>query len=249
MEFRIKCLDQLHQALLDNAEDLRELTIAEVGAPRLLTHGNQLDAPIGIVKYYADLLRTHPLTEDLGITEIRGQKHHRWIEREAAGVVAAIVAYNYPTQLALAKLIPSLAAGCTIVLKGAPDTPLVTQALGEIIAEHTDIPAGVVNILSSTQVATGEIMTTIPRRRRHVHRLHPPGRRKIMAAAAGTLKRVFLELGGKSALIVLDDATSRPPHSSRRSASARTPVRAAPSPRACSCPATSTTRSSLRSAR
>ncbi|WP_068164793.1 aldehyde dehydrogenase family protein [Rhodococcus phenolicus] len=206
VEFRIKCLDQLHQALLDNAEDLRELTIAEVGAPRLLTHGNQLDAPIGIVKYYADLLRTHPLTEDLGITEIRGQKHHRWIEREAAGVVAAIVAYNYPTQLALAKLIPSLAAGCTIVLKGAPDTPLVTQALGEIIAEHTDIPAGVVNILSSTQVATGEIMTTHPDVDVVTFTGSTPVGRKIMAAAAGTLKRVFLELGGKSALIVLDDA-------------------------------------------
>ncbi|MFD6672977.1 aldehyde dehydrogenase family protein [Rhodococcus zopfii] len=206
VEFRIKCLDQLHQALLDNVEELRELTIAEVGAPRLLTHGNQLDAPIGIVKYYADLLRTHPLTEELGVMEIRGQKHRRWIEREAAGVVSAIVAYNYPTQLALAKLIPSLAAGCTIVLKGAPDTPLVTQALGEIIADHTDIPAGVVNILSSTQVATGEIMTTHPDVDVVTFTGSTPVGRKIMAAASDTLKRVFLELGGKSALIVLDDA-------------------------------------------
>ncbi|MEZ5152699.1 aldehyde dehydrogenase family protein [Rhodococcus zopfii] len=206
VEFRIKCLDQLHQALLDNVEELRELTIAEVGAPRLLTHGNQLDAPIGIVKYYADLLRTHPLTGELGVMEIRGQKHRRWIEREAAGVVSAIVAYNYPTQLALAKLIPSLAAGCTIVLKGAPDTPLVTQALGEIIADHTDIPAGVVNILSSTQVATGEIMTTHPDVDVVTFTGSTPVGRKIMAAASDTLKRVFLELGGKSALIVLDDA-------------------------------------------
>ncbi|MFZ2530111.1 MAG: aldehyde dehydrogenase family protein [Rhodococcus sp. (in: high G+C Gram-positive bacteria)] len=206
VEFRIACLDQLHQALLDNAEELRELTIAEVGAPRQLTYGNQLDAPIGIVKYYADLLRNQPLTEELGAVEIRGQQHRRWIEREAAGVVAAIVAYNYPTQLALAKLAPSLAAGCTVVLKGAPDTPLVTQALGEIIANHTDIPAGVVNVLSSTDVATGEIMTTHP----DVDVVTFTGStvvgRKIMAAAAGTLKRVFLELGGKSALIMLDDA-------------------------------------------
>ena len=65
-------------------------------------------------------------------------------------MVAAIVAYNYPNQLALAKLAPALAAGCTVVLKGAPDTPLVTLALGEIIANHTDIPAGVVNVLSSS---------------------------------------------------------------------------------------------------
>ncbi len=75
-------------------------------------------------------------------------QHHRWVEKEAAGVVAAIIAYNYPNQLALAKLAPALAAGCTVVLKGAPDTPLITLALGELIAKHTDIPAGVVNVLS-----------------------------------------------------------------------------------------------------
>src|SRR5690606_6255201 len=157
VEFRIKCLDQLYRALRENIEELRELTIAEVGAPRILTYGNQLDAPVEIVKYYADLLRETPFTEDLGDTEFRGQPHRRWIEKEAAGVVAAIVAYNYPTQLAMAKLPAALAAGCTIVLKGAPDTPLVTQALAEIIAEHTDIPAGVVNVISSSQVAPGEL--------------------------------------------------------------------------------------------
>ncbi len=232
VEFRIKCLDQLHQALLDNVEELRELTIAEVGAPpRLLTHGNQLDAPpIGIVKYYADLLRTHPLTEELGVMEIRGQKHRRWIEREAAGVVSAIVAYNYPTQLALAKLIPSLAAGCTIVLKGAPDTPpLVTQALGEIIADHTDIPAGVVNILSSTQVATGEIMTThpptstsspSPAPRRSAARSWQPRPTPSSACSSSSAASPHSSCS--------TTPTFRPPHSSLHSASARTPARAAP---------------------
>ena len=100
------------------------------------------------MRYYADLLKTYPLTEDLGNIESRGMQHHRWVEKEAAGVVAAIIAYNYPTQLALAKLAPALAAGCTVVLKGAPDTPLITLALGELIADHTDIPAGVVNVLT-----------------------------------------------------------------------------------------------------
>ncbi|NED69697.1 aldehyde dehydrogenase family protein, partial [Streptomyces sp. SID10244] len=149
---RARCLDQLHKALLAHAEELRDLTIAEVGATKMLTKGNQLDAPIEIVRYYADLLESHSFTEDLGEIEIRGQQHRRWTEREPAGVVAAIIAYNYPNQLALAKLAPSLAAGCTVVLKGAPDTPLVTLALGEIIAEHTDIPAGVVNIITSSKV-------------------------------------------------------------------------------------------------
>src|SRR5690606_23213075 len=126
-EFRVHCLDQLHKALDEHREELRELTIAEVGATRLLTTA-QVDSPIEIVRYYADLLRTYSFTEELGEAEVRGSKHRRWVEKEGAGVVSAIIAYNYPNQLALAKLAPALAAGCTVVLKGAPDTPLVTLA-------------------------------------------------------------------------------------------------------------------------
>ena len=133
-EFRIRCLDQLHRALLKHSEELRELTIAEVGATRALTEGPHLDGPIGIARYYAYLLKTYPMTEYLGDIEYMGQRHHHWVEKEAAGVVGAIIAYNYPNQLALAKLVPALAAGCTVVLKGAPDTSLITLALGELIA-------------------------------------------------------------------------------------------------------------------
>lgn len=206
VEFRIRCLDQLHQALLDHAEELRELTIAEVGATRALTHGAQLDEPIAIVKFYADLLRTYEFSEDLGEKESRGMRHHRWVEKEAAGVVAAIIAYNYPNQLALAKLPPALAAGCTVVLKGAPDTPLITLALGELIANHTDIPPGVVNVLSSSDPAVGEALTTSPDVDVVTFTGSTAVGRKIMAAASDTVKRVFLELGGKSAVIMLDDA-------------------------------------------
>jgi aldehyde dehydrogenase (NAD+) len=206
VEFRIKCLDQFHQALLDNLEELRELTIADVGATVQLTRANQLEAPIRIVRYYADLLREYPLSEDLGEIDISGQRHKRWVEKEAAGVVSAIVAYNYPTQLALAKIIPALAAGCTVVLKAAPDTPLVTLALGEIIAQHTDIPAGVVNVISSSEIAPGELMTTHPDVDVVTFTGSTPTGRRIMAAAADTMKKVFTELGGKSAMIVLEDA-------------------------------------------
>jgi aldehyde dehydrogenase (NAD+) len=206
VDLRIRCLDQLLQALLDHADELRELTIAEVGATRALTHGAQLDEPIGIVRYYADLLRTYPMTEELGEIESRGMRHRRWVEKEAAGVVGAIIAYNYPNQLALAKLPPALAAGCTVVLKGAPDTPLITLALGELIANHTDIPPGVVNVLSSSDPVVGAALTTSP----DVDVITFTGStaigRQIMAAASDTVKRVFLELGGKSAVIMLDDA-------------------------------------------
>ena len=203
---RIRCLEQFHQALLANRDELAALTIAEVGATPALLAGAQLDGPIDIVRYYGELLKTFPMTEDLGNIESRGMQHHRWVEKEGAGVVAAIVAYNYPNQLALAKLAPALAAGCTVVLKGAPDTPLVTLALGEIIAKHTDIPAGVVNVLSSSDPEVGAVLTTSPKVDVVTFTGSTPTGRRIMAAASGTVKRVFLELGGKSAAIVLDDA-------------------------------------------
>lgn len=206
VELRIRCLDQLHRAVVEHADELRELTIAEVGATRALTHGAQLDDPIGIVRFYADLLRDYEFAEDLGNRESRGMLHHRWVEKEAAGVVAAIIAYNYPNQLALAKLAPALAAGCTVVLKGAPDTPLVTLALGELIANHTDIPDGVVNVLTSSGPETGEALTTSPDVDVVTFTGSTAVGRKIMAAASQTIKRVFLELGGKSAVIMLDDA-------------------------------------------
>ena len=204
--FRARCLDQLHRALTEHKEELRELTIADVGAPRMITYGAQLDEPIEIVRYYADLLPGYPLTQELGQLEFRGQQHRRWVEKEPAGVVAAIIGYNYPTQLALAKLAPALAAGCTVVLKAAPDTPLITLALGELIAEHTDIPPGVVNVLSSDSVAVGEVLTTSPDVDAVTFTGSTATGRAIMAAASATVKRVFLELGGKSALVVLDDA-------------------------------------------
>jgi len=206
VELRIRCLDQLHTALVEHSDELRELTIAEVGATRALTESAQLDEPIKIIRYYADLLKTYSMTEDLGEIESRGQRHRRWVEKEAAGVVAAIIAYNYPNQLALAKLGPALAAGCTVVLKAAPDTPLTTLTLGELIATYTDMPAGVVNVISSTDPEVGATLTTS----RDVDVVTFTGStatgRKIMAAASETIKKVFLELGGKSAMVVLDDA-------------------------------------------
>lgn len=110
VDLRVRCLEQLHRALIEHRAELAELTIDEVGATRALTKGPQLDQPIEIVRYYAELLKTYPLTEDLGNISSRGMQHHRWVEKEAAGVVAAIIAYKHPNQLALAKLGPALAA-------------------------------------------------------------------------------------------------------------------------------------------
>jgi len=209
--FRARCLEQLHSALTAHKEELRELTVADVGAPRQITYGAQLDEPIEIVDYYAKLLPTYQFTEDLGLRAFMGNRHHRWVEYEPVGVVAAIIGYNYPTQLALAKIPPALAAGCTVVLKAAPQTPLITLALAELIASETEIPPGVVNIISSAQASVGEVLTTSPDVDAVTFTGSTATGRRIMAAAAGTIKRVFLELGGKSALVVLDDADLQGP--------------------------------------
>jgi acyl-CoA reductase-like NAD-dependent aldehyde dehydrogenase len=205
-EFRLRCLRQLHAALVEHTEDLRTLVVAEVGAPVMLTSGPMLEAPVAMTEWYADLLESYEWTEDLGQREMMGRMSHRWTEREAIGVVAAITPYNYPIQISLAKLAPALAAGCTVVLKAAPDTPLSVLALGKLIHEHTDIPAGVVNVISAEQNDVSELLTVHPDVDMVSFTGSTPVGRAIMKAASDTVKKTFLELGGKSAFIVLDDA-------------------------------------------
>jgi aldehyde dehydrogenase (NAD+) len=106
-----------------------------------------------------------------------------------------------------------LAAGCTVVLKAAPDTPWTASLLGRIAAEETDIPPGVLNVITSSRNQMGQQLVEDPRVDLVSFTGSTATGRTIMAAAAPTLKRLFLELGGKSALVVLDDADS----TSRRS--------------------------------
>jgi aldehyde dehydrogenase (NAD+) len=204
-ELRARCLRQLHQAMVDHHDELADILVAEVGAPRMLTGGPQLATPRGYLTWYADLIDRYEWTTPLGVGDTLAGPANRWIEREAAGVVGAITPWNYPTQINLAKIAPALAAGCTVVLKPAPDTPWSALALGRLAAEHTDLPPGVLNIVSSQVKEIGEVLTTDER----VDMVSFTGStavgRRVMAASAATIKRVFLELGGKSAHIALDD--------------------------------------------
>jgi aldehyde dehydrogenase (NAD+) len=205
-EFRVHCLHQLHQALLDNAESMRALTTAEVGAPAFLTAGPQYDVPVGSVAWVADLAASYAWETDLGVAEPMGIPTKRTVRREAAGVVAAITPWNFPNQINLNKVAPALAAGNTVVLKPAPDTPWVACELGRLVAEHTDIPPGVLNVVTPQSNEVAGRLVTDPRVDVVSFTGSTATGRAIMAAAAPTLKKVFLELGGKSAAIVLDDA-------------------------------------------
>ncbi|MGV9720142.1 aldehyde dehydrogenase [Nocardia beijingensis] len=204
--FRARCLAQLRTALENHVDELREITIAEAGAPRMLTSGPQLEGPVADLGYAAGLPETYAWETDLGVAEPMGIKTRRILRREPIGVVGAITPWNFPHQINFAKLGPALAAGNTVVLKPAPDTPWCAAAVGAIIAEETDIPAGVVNIVTSADHTLGARLTADPR----VDMISFTGStatgRAVMTGAAATLKKAFLELGGKSAFIVLDDA-------------------------------------------
>lgn len=206
LAFRVRCIRQLHEALTKHADELRASTVAEVGCPVALTYGPQLDAPLAGLPWVADLAETYQWETSLGFAEPFGMRTHRTVRREPVGVVGAITPWNYPVQINLAKVVPALAAGNTVVLKPAPDTPYGATLLGQVIAEHTDIPAGVVNVVTSADHAVGQQLCEDPR----VDMISFTGSTatgtRIMTAAAATIKKVFLELGGKSALVALDDA-------------------------------------------
>ncbi|WP_157431565.1 aldehyde dehydrogenase [Actinomadura hibisca] len=207
--FRVRCLRQLREALRRHAGELRELTIREVGAPRFLTFGAQLDAPVDDLGWFADLAESYAWETDLGRAEPMGMPSLRRVVREPVGVVAAITPWNFPHQINLAKVGPALAAGNTVVLKPAPDTPWCAAALGVLIAEETDIPPGVVNVVTSSDHGIGARLARDPRVDLVSFTGSTATGRAVMASAAETLKKVFLELGGKSAFVVLDDADLR----------------------------------------
>ncbi|MFF0818691.1 aldehyde dehydrogenase family protein [Rhodococcus sp. NPDC003318] len=203
--FRRKCLIQLQDALRKNVEELRPIVVAEGGLPLALTYDVGLDGGIEMMSHYIDLLDTYDF--ERVITPIPGDEAaRRIVRREAAGVVSAITPWNYPVFLAIAKLAPALAAGCTVVLKPAPDTPWNTLEIGRFVIEHTDIPAGVVNIVSTDDNEVAALLTTHPAVDAVTFTGSTTTGRRIMAAAAPTVKRLTLELGGKSSAILLDDA-------------------------------------------
>ena len=207
--FRQQCLHQLQAALEDEQEELREELIAEVGCPRMVTHGPQLDLPLADgLRHPIALIDSFPWEHDLGDTlvPLTGMMTTRKVWYEPAGVVGAIVPWNYPFEVTIHKLGQALATGNTVVLKAAPDTPFNATRIGRLVSERTDIPAGVLNVIAASDHLVGEELTLSGK----VDLISFTGStavgKRIMERGAATMKRLFLELGGKSAAIVLDDA-------------------------------------------
>jgi aldehyde dehydrogenase (NAD+) len=205
-DLRARCLRQLHAALERHAPEIKETIRAEVGATEGSLHGVQFDTSIKHLLYAADLVERYEWEKDLGLSDFLGIPTRRILRREAAGVAACITPWNAPMQVNLAKLSAALGAGCTAILKPAPDTPWTATALARLAAEETDVPAGVLNVVPTSDNAVAQMLAEDLR----VDVVSFTGStavgRHLMAVAAPTVKNVFLELGGKSACIVCDDA-------------------------------------------
>jgi aldehyde dehydrogenase (NAD+) len=203
---RIHCLRQLQEGLNAQIETLRAITVSEVGAPISGTHGPHLQGPIDDLRFVVDTASAYEWRSDLGAASPLGVQTRRTVVREPFGVVGAVTPWNFPHQINFAKLGPALAAGNTVVLKAAPETPWCAAEVGRIVAEHTDFPPGVVNVVTSSAHLLGAQLVEDPRVDLVSFTGSTATGRAVMAAAARTVKKVFLELGGKSAFIVLDDA-------------------------------------------
>ncbi|OBH16860.1 aldehyde dehydrogenase [Mycobacterium sp. E342] len=206
-DFRRHCLHQLHDALQYEKEDMRAELVAEAGAPVSSTYIAQLDWPLAdAVHWPAELIARFPWERMLAEDAKLGVPYNRVVVKEPIGVVGAITPWNFPFEIISNKMGQALATGNTVVLKPAIETPWTALRWGRIIAEKTDIPAGVVNIVPTSDNTVAQRLLTDPA----VDMISFTGSTAvgelIQQLSAATMKRNLLELGGKSAYIVLDDA-------------------------------------------
>jgi len=204
---RKRCLLQLQAAIEAEREQLRAELVAEVGCPVMVTYGPQLDAPLGdALTWPAEAIDTFEWERDLPEGTAFGMRSWRRVVKEPVGVVAGIIPWNYPFEVTIQKVGQALATGNTLIIKPAPDTPWNATRLGRLVAEKTEIPPGVFNVVTTSDNTVAEELVVDPR----VDLISFTGStavgRRIMEKGAASLKRLFLELGGKSAQIVLDDA-------------------------------------------
>jgi len=199
----VKKYRELFQSHYDQLSDLAHYEAgAAIGAVKRAHVDMALDG-------FDDYIRLFPQLEweeDHGERPAFGMNHQRTVVYEAIGVAALITPWNVPLYVNIGKVVAALLAGCTIILKAAPNTPGMGSIFGEL-AEKAGFPAGVVNVITGNDPAmAGELLVGDPR----VDLVSFTGStavgKRIMEHGAATLKRIFLELGGKSAKIVLEDA-------------------------------------------
>jgi aldehyde dehydrogenase (NAD+) len=203
---RYRVLNRIADALERRKEEMRALLVAE-SAATYIEHGIQVDAPIAQARGYAELALRFEFEEMLPARATMGpmgpQVSSGMVYRQPVGVCGMIPTWNFPVFVAMQKLAPALATGCTMVFKSSPYGPLINLFLAEICAE-ADLPPGVVNWVTSQSTDVSKALCDDPR----IDKISFTGSvatgKAIMAAASKTLKRIHLELGGKSVGLYLD---------------------------------------------
>ncbi|MDH6520183.1 aldehyde dehydrogenase (NAD+) [Streptomyces sp. SAI-135] len=189
-------LAALRDVLAARKDEIAETVTAELGSPLKFSENVHAAVPVAVAASYAELAAGHPFEEKVG---------NSTVHLEPVGVVGAITPWNYPLHQIVAKVAPALAAGCTVVLKPAEDTPLVAQLFAEAVHE-AGIPAGVFNLVTGLGPVAGQALAAHP----DVDLVSFTGStavgRRIGATAGAALKKVALELGGKSANVILPGA-------------------------------------------
>lgn len=189
-------LGALRDVLTARKDEIAETVTAELGSPLSFSQAVHAAVPILVAGSYAELAATYAFEEKVG---------NSTVYQEPIGVVGAITPWNYPLHQIVAKVAPALAAGCTVVLKPAEDTPLTAQLFAEAVAE-AGVPAGVFNLVTGLGPVAGQALAEHP----DVDLVSFTGStavgRRIGATAGAAVKRVALELGGKSANVILPSA-------------------------------------------
>jgi len=206
---RADVLQKFHDALMARAEDIQNLIVREAGAIRMLARSIQFAIPMQHSQYFIDALIKRdfvkPLPVEVPPSPMGGKVLGAGVKlREPVGVVSAITPYNFPYFLNVSKVMPALAAGNTVVLKPSPYTPFEALILAEVGAQ-IGLPPGTLNVVTGGK-DVGEMLTQDPRVDLVTFTGSDAVGSAIMAQGAPTLKRMLLELGGKSALIVRPDA-------------------------------------------
>ncbi|MCL2582540.1 MAG: aldehyde dehydrogenase family protein [Streptosporangiales bacterium] len=206
VEFRARCVTQLRDGLVRAQERLRRILVTEIGTPIAMTHRIQLAFPIEEAGYWPGYARDFEFGRDAGTHTGMGMSFAQKLEYVPVGVVAAITPWNAPLYLNIAESVPALLAGNAVILKPAQLTPWNGLELGRIAAEETDIPPGIFQVVVSDDNDVAALLTSDPRVDMVTFTGSTAVGRKILAAAAPTVKKTVMELGGKSTHIVLDDA-------------------------------------------
>ena len=199
LDARMAIVARLRDLLVQHTDDFAKLITEEMGCPISQSRAIQVPNPVGILEAYLDVAATYPFRE------LRQSRNgHALVTRVPVGVVAGVVPWNVPLSLTIQKIVPALLTGCTMVLKPAPETPLDAYLVAQLLSE-AGVPPGVVNVVPAGREVS-EYLVSHPSVAKVTFTGSSAAGRRIAEICGRDLRRVTLELGGKSAAVILHDA-------------------------------------------